>query len=111
MSENVVELEKVISKIKYNIKHYNTKCSILEKEITDKYTTKILQQELIISQAKDNIKDLKKCCKSQIKSSIEEWKSIIRSCEEQLKNQELNLSNAILLDKGKFHQATSDNNN
>jgi predicted RNase H-like nuclease (RuvC/YqgF family) len=111
MSDNVTELENIITKIKDNIKHYETKCIVLEKEVNEKYTTQILEQELIISQAKDTIRDLKKSLKAEVKSCSEDWKLLIKSLEEQLKNQELNLSNAILLEKGNFHQSTLDNNN
>ncbi len=93
-----------IQQVKLCIENEINNIKKIEEETNQEFMTKILEHELIISQAKDKVKELKKELKEKIKTKCRDCFDMKKMYEESLVNAEIIYHNAKLKASGRFNE-------
>jgi len=93
-----------IQQVKLCIENEINNIKKIEEETNQEFMTKILEQELIISQARDKVKELKKELKEKIKTKCRDCFDMKKMYEESLVNAEIIYHNAKLKASGRFNE-------
>ena len=92
-----------IEQVKLCIENEKNKIKKIEEQTNQEFMTQILEQELIISQAKDKVKELKKELKEKIKTKCRDCIIMKKMYEEGLVDAEIIYHNAKLKASGRFN--------
>jgi len=93
-----------IQRVKSCIENEKNKIKKIEEETNQEFMTKILEQELFISQAKDKVKELKKELKEKIKTKARDCFIMKKMYEESLVDAEIIYHNAKLKASGRYNE-------
>lgn len=93
-----------IQQVKLCIENEINNIKKIEEQTNQEFMTQILEQELIISQAKDKVKELKKELKEKIKTKCRDCFDMKKMYEESLVNAEIIYHNAKLKASGRFNE-------